>query len=485
LRAETSVSSSLAAVAIAAHEVGHALQFARGRWAHRLKPLLGWGGMVPAAVVFGLGLVLLPTVPLATLLLLVCTAIVAIRLPLVLALEVDATRQARQLASDAALVADDQWQGFEGVLRAGFLTHLALAAQQAIMVVAAAGMIWTVDDVLVPTEVPPSLLNLDPEQLPTNPLYTLLEFDLVWPLALAGLLVWFTWLGKQQKCPTTSPAVERNNAAMALYQRGQFEQALAMFDKALACEPKTAAAHYNRAMTLATLGRTDEALYALAVFFTLPASAIEGTLSQPDIWHLRGTLRLAKEDHQGAIDDLSQAIERLPTLGAAWRDRGLARLQAGEYEAALEDTHEAVRLDPNDAIALNNRGVARSKLGDWAGAADDLREAIRLAPEFPNPHRHFAWLKATCPDDALRDGSAAVEHATRALELTEWKRSEWLEVLAAAQAEAGNAAAAVDWQEKYLCTLPGGDARAAEAAARLELYRDGRPLREQPVLATA
>jgi tetratricopeptide (TPR) repeat protein len=238
-------------------------------------------------------------------------------------------------------------------------------------------------------------------------------------------------------------------------------------------------------MTLATLGRTDEALYALAVSFALPPSAIEGPLSQPDIWHLRGTLRLAKEDHQGAIDDLSQAIERLPTLGAAWRDRGLARLQAGDIEAALADTHEAVRLDPNDAIALNNRGVARAKLGDWAGAADDLRGAIRLAPEFPNPYRHLAWLLATCPEDALCDGPAAVEHATRALELTEWKRSEWLEVLAAAHAEAGNMAAAIEWQEKHLRVLPLGDARAAEAAARLEFYRDGRPLREQPALATA
>ena len=64
LRTESSVSSSVAALAIAAHEVGHAEQFAKGYWAARatrcLLVLLVLGGGVLfvypfAAIIAGTG----------------------------------------------------------------------------------------------------------------------------------------------------------------------------------------------------------------------------------------------------------------------------------------------------------------------------------------------------------------------------------------------------------------------------------------------
>src|SRR5207249_1772518 len=102
---------------------------------------------------------------------------------------------------------------------------------------------------------------------------------------------------------------------------------------------------------------------------------------------------------------------------------------------------------------------------------------IRLDPRFPNPNKHLAWLQATCPEAPFRHGPAAVVHATRALELSEWKATEWFAVLAAAYAEAGNFEDAVKWQTKCRDESP-ADARA-KMEERIALYQARQTFREQ------
>jgi serine/threonine-protein kinase len=104
-----------------------------------------------------------------------------------------------------------------------------------------------------------------------------------------------------------------------------------------------------------------------------------------------------------------------------------------------------------------------------------LRAAIQLDPKLPNSYRHLAWLQATCPEAAYRDGDEAVAHATRALELTDWKQCEWLDVLAAAHAEVGNFDEAIRWQQKCLDQWP--NEMKSELRSRLELYEGGQPFR--------
>jgi Zn-dependent membrane protease YugP/Flp pilus assembly protein TadD len=457
LREATSVSSSLAAVTTAAHEVGHAQQFARGHWANRLEPLWYWGQFGPVFVL-ALGLTLVPFLSPGLLLLAFCASMVAIRLSIVLALEVDTTRRAIQLVKQARIVTDDELPSVTGQLRASLRFYLASAAIHAIMLIGAV-----------------VVLSTDPRRYSTE---WLLPIDLYWPLVFVGLLCWLRFL--KSHFFQTDLAVEWNSTGVALLQRGQFEQALALFDRALARDRHMPLAHFNRAATLVKLGRFKEAADSLAAFIALSPSAVTQKSTQPEVWHLRGQVRLATNDHEGAIEDFSQAVVHLPTLAAAWRDRSAAWIRKREYQRALADANEAVRLDQNDPIARNNRGVAHSKLGDYAAAADDLREAIRLAPQFPNPYRHLAWIAATCPDEGLRNGRIAVEHALRALELSEWKHRDWFQVLAAAHAEAGNWDAAVDWQESYLRTIRGSNDRAAEGELQLQLYFKRRAYREQP-----
>ena len=107
--------------------------------------------------------------------------------------------------------------------------------------------------------------------------------------------------------------------------------------------------------------------------------------------------------------------------------------------------------------------------------------AIRLDPWDPKAYKGRAWLWATCPDEKYRDGKRAVESATRACKLTDWKVADYLDTLAAAWAEAGDFDAAVEWQENALGILAKNDEQnRKDFEARLTLYRAKKPYHEEP-----
>jgi hypothetical protein len=65
-----------------------------------------------------------------------------------------------------------------------------------------------------------------------------------------------------------------------------------------------------------------------------------------------------------------------------------------------------------------------------------MDRAIELDPEHEQAFCGRAWIPAAGPD-GLRNGPLAVEAATRACELTDWKDAAILGSLAAAHAECG------------------------------------------------
>ena len=84
---------------------------------------------------------------------------------------------------------------------------------------------------------------------------------------------------------------------------------------------------------------------------------------------------------------------------------------------------------------------------------------------------------ATCVDAKYRDGKKAVESATTACELSQWKNAYHVDTIAAACAEAGDFEAAVKWQTKANALYAAGEERE-KAQARLKLYQEKKPYRE-------
>ena len=192
----------------------------------------------------------------------------------------------------------------------------------------------------------------------------------------------------------------------------------------------------------------------------------------------RGNVRLAGNDLDGAIADFSAAIRLVPDLAYAYVNRGNAWMRKASYRRAIEDYDQAIRLKPRFPPAWRNRGSAWLAQREYARAVADLEQALRLDSRNAGALDSLAWILATCPEDALRDGKRAVDLAWDAAGLTEWRNPVFLGTLAAAYAENGQFDEAERWQREALGLLPSESAAAAEARQRLALYRAGRPLRE-------
>ncbi len=207
-------------------------------------------------------------------------------------------------------------------------------------------------------------------------------------------------------------------------------------------------------------------------------------------------LSMKLRDFEGALEDCDRmlldceekileskrrgsAITYQDRLAICRRTRGYLLEQLGRHEHALVEYREWSRLSPNDrhalatcarvqqqsglvaeAAATLNRAwklekvtspslIARGRLkmieGDAAGAVDDLSEAISLEPNNWVALNARARLRATSPDDTVRDGRLALADAQRCQQILKSPNYEFLVTLAAAHAELGEFAAAENW----------------------------------------
>lgn len=131
-----------------------------------------------------------------------------------------------------------------------------------------------------------------------------------------------------------------------------------------------------------------------------------------------------------------------------WNDEAGRLRASGKHEKALIAYAESLRLEPGSTMVLCNRAGLLLDRGEYRRALADYKEAVRLNAADTRSLNGVAWISAACPDAEFRDGSLAIEMATKACELTGWKNANYLDTLAAAYAEVGNFTEAVKWVVK-------------------------------------
>src|SRR5262249_23521392 len=151
----------------------------------------------------------------------------------------------------------------------------------------------------------------------------------------------------------------------------------------------------------------------------------------------RGAVRNQMDRYEEAIEDFNEALRLDSRLIPARVSRGLAWTRLKKYDRALTDFNESLRIDPSSAPAYYSRGSLHQDRGRWRAARSDYERAVALRPDDASFRNQLAWLLATCPQDDIRDGARAVEHANETCTLTKGQDGNQLDTLAAALAECG------------------------------------------------
>ena len=118
--------------------------------------------------------------------------------------------------------------------------------------------------------------------------------------------------------------------------------------------------------------------------------------------------------------------------------------------------------------------------GRPADAIKHYEIILEQRPDFFVALNNLAWLRATCPQAAYRNGAQAVTLAQRAAKLTGNKDPNVLSTLAAGLAENGQFPEAIATVEKALrlATESKDQAAMKEYSRQLDLYQQRRPYRD-------
>jgi len=181
---------------------------------------------------------------------------------------------------------------------------------------------------------------------------------------------------------TTRTAASYDNEGLLRRQKGETDAAAAAYGKALAVDPKSAAAMWNLSDLLASQkkepDRADDLLVA-ALTAGLP-EGVDHALART-VAYARGG------ESERALRLLDRTIGTRPQDPRLHLLRGRYRLERHQCEKALDDFESATRTAPRNALAFASVGLARLCIGDGEGAAASFHRSLEINPNQPEIRR--------------------------------------------------------------------------------------------------
>ena len=170
--------------------------------------------------------------------------------------------------------------------------------------------------------------------------------------------------------PTLMQSITENNLGTAFLEKGQYDQAIAHHERAIALRPDYAPAYNNLGAVLRAAGRLDD-----------------------------------------AVARYQQALAIRPDFASASYNLANALLEQGKAGDSVESFRRSLESNPKSVEAHNNLGIALANRGDAAGAIAEFRAALAIDDRSVNAHRNLGNMLVDSGQRA--DGIAHLERAAQ------------------------------------------------------------------------
>lgn len=264
-----------------------------------------------------------------------------------------------------------------------------------------------------------------------------------------------------------------NNRGVAYDHLGKHELAIRDYSEALRLNPDHVDAYANRGGAYDSLGKQDKAL----------ADYNEALRRNPNVENVhynRASIANRRGDLNAALADLNVAVRQMPHDPSVLIARGALFHRLKQNDRAVADYRAAAAFPTRTAEDFSSVGYASFILGDYSRAAHVLAEGKRLFPRSPEIIGSYAWLRATSPEPAFRNGNEAVAAAREACELSRWKDFNQIDTLAGAYAELGKFDEALKYQKQAINLRGPSLGPRDEMEEHFHSYQGERPYREEP-----
>ncbi len=194
--------------------------------------------------------------------------------------------------------------------------------------------------------------------------------------------------------------------AEARLDTGDFDGALRAADAVVTAAGSNPEAYHCRFRVYLARAQDEDALADIN-------RAIELAPANAKYLAARGELHLARHKQDAALKDLDAAIDADDAYAPAYRLRAQLYVAQRRPELALGDAMKAVDLLPDDAAAYVVRGDAFSMTKEYAKACTDYVKATKLGPECAETWRALAVHKLRMGKEPRR----AIDTLDRAIAL--------------------------------------------------------------------
>ena len=223
-------------------------------------------------------------------------------------------------------------------------------------------------------------------------------------LLILGMASWQrSWVYKDRETLWTDTLAKNpncwlgyNNLGLTFLEKGQAEEALEQFQKALEINPNYAEAHTNLGLAFFQKGQAEEALEQFQKALEINPNNAEAHTNLGNALFRSGQL-------SEAIAQLQRTVQIYPDYAVGHYNLGVAFFQEGKFDEAIAQFEKAVEINPNYAEAHANLGNALFRKEQLTEAIEQFEIAIKINPKFAQARANLgvAFFQNGQLDDAI------------------------------------------------------------------------------------